>query len=310
MTPDRLRALLDEVRLGKTGLDEAIERLKTLPFEDLGFARVDHHRMLRTGHAEVIYAPGKTPSEIVAIARRLTAAGHPLLITRLDPAPAAVCVEDFPELDYDSRSRTALLRQAAPAAPAAQATAPAAPAAQATAPAPPAAQATAPAPPAAQATAPAPPAAQATAPAAPAAQATAPAPRLRGLILVVAAGTADLPVAEEACRTLEVLGQPFERLYDVGVAGLHRLLAEQQRLTSAAVLIVVAGMEGALPSVVAGLVDRPVIAVPTSTGYGAALSGLTALLGMLSSCAAGLTVVNIDNGFGAAVAAAQINRLE
>ena len=300
MTPDRLRALLDEVRLGKTGLDEAIERLKTLPFEDLGFARVDHHRMLRTGHAEVIYAPGKTPSEIVAIARRLTAAGHPLLITRLDPAPAAVCVEDFPELDYDSRSRTALLRQAAPAAPAAQATAPAAPAAQATAPAPPAAQATAPAPPAAQA----------TAPAAPAAQATAPAPRLRGLILVVAAGTADLPVAEEACRTLEVLGQPFERLYDVGVAGLHRLLAEQQRLTSAAVLIVVAGMEGALPSVVAGLVDRPVIAVPTSTGYGAALSGLTALLGMLSSCAAGLTVVNIDNGFGAAVAAAQINRLE
>ena len=270
MTPDRLRALLDEVRLGKTGLDEAIERLKTLPFEDLGFARVDHHRMLRTGHAEVIYAPGKTPSEIVAIARRLTAAGHPLLITRLDPAPAAVCVEDFPELDYDSRSRTALLRQAAPAAPAAQA----------------------------------------TAPAAPAAQATAPAPRLRGLILVVAAGTADLPVAEEACRTLEVLGQPFERLYDVGVAGLHRLLAEQQRLTSAAVLIVVAGMEGALPSVVAGLVDRPVIAVPTSTGYGAALSGLTALLGMLSSCAAGLTVVNIDNGFGAAVAAAQINRLE
>ena len=260
MTPDRLRALLDEVRLGKTGLDEAIERLKTLPFEDLGFARVDHHRMLRTGHAEVIYAPGKTPSEIVAIARRLTAAGHPLLITRLDPAPAAVCVEDFPELDYDSRSRTALLRQAAPAAPAAQA--------------------------------------------------TAPAPRLRGLILVVAAGTADLPVAEEACRTLEVLGQPFERLYDVGVAGLHRLLAEQQRLTSAAVLIVVAGMEGALPSVVAGLVDRPVIAVPTSTGYGAALSGLTALLGMLSSCAAGLTVVNIDNGFGAAVAAAQINRLE
>ena len=280
MTPDRLRALLDEVRLGKTGLDEAIERLKTLPFEDLGFARVDHHRMLRTGHAEVIYAPGKTPSEIVAIARRLTAAGHPLLITRLDPAPAAVCVEDFPELDYDSRSRTALLRQAAPA------------------------------PPAAQATAPAPPAAQATAPAAPAAQATAPAPRLRGLILVVAAGTADLPVAEEACRTLEVLGQPFERLYDVGVAGLHRLLAEQQRLTSAAVLIVVAGMEGALPSVVAGLVDRPVIAVPTSTGYGAALSGLTALLGMLSSCAAGLTVVNIDNGFGAAVAAAQINRLE
>ncbi len=280
MTPDRLRALLDEVRLGKTGLDEAIERLKTLPFEDLGFARVDHHRMLRTGHAEVIYAPGKTPSEIVAIARRLTAAGHPLLITRLDPAPAAVCVEAFSDLDYDPRSRTALLRQAALAAPAAQATALAAPAAQATAPAP------------------------------PAAQATAPAPRLRGLILVVAAGTADLAVAEEACRTLEVLGQPFERLYDVGVAGLHRLLAEQQRLTSAAVLIVVAGMEGALPSVVAGLVDRPVIAVPTSTGYGAALSGLTALLGMLSSCAAGLTVVNIDNGFGAAVAAAQINRLE
>ncbi len=250
MSPDRLRQLLDDVRTGRVSLDDALGRLKALPFEDLGFARVDHHRALRTGHAEVIYGPGKTPEEIVAIARRIAASGDTLLITRLEVAAAANCAALLPDFDYDSRSRTARIGPALPVGPA------------------------------------------------------------RGRILVVAAGTSDLPVAEEACRTLETLGHPFDRLYDVGVAGLHRLLAEHSRLAAAAVVIVIAGMEGALPSVVAGLVDRPVIAVPTSTGYGAALHGLTALLAMLSSCAAGFTVVNIDNGFGAAVAAARINRLE
>jgi pyridinium-3,5-biscarboxylic acid mononucleotide synthase len=248
MTRDVLRDLLARVAAGEIPADDALERLKHLPFEDLGFARIDHHRALRVGFPEVIFGQGKTAEQVAAIAERLRAGGTNVLVTRL-PADVAAEVRDrLPGLSYDPLSRTAVLTVNAPVVEA------------------------------------------------------------RGTVLVVAAGTTDLPVAEEAVRTLEAFGHPVDRLYDVGVSGLHRLLASKEQIVSASVLIVVAGMEGALPSVVAGLVDRPVIAVPTSVGYGAAFGGLSALLGMLNSCAAGLTVVNIDNGFGAAVAAAVINR--
>jgi pyridinium-3,5-biscarboxylic acid mononucleotide synthase len=248
MTRDVLRDLLARVAAGEIPADDALERLKHLPFEDLGFARVDHHRALRVGFPEVIFGQGKTAEQVAAIAERLCAGGANVLVTRLPSDVAAEVRDRLPALSYDPLSRTAILTVKAPVVEA------------------------------------------------------------RGTVLVVAAGTTDLPVAEEAVRTLEAFGHPVDRLYDVGVSGLHRLLASKQQIVSASVLIVVAGMEGALPSVVAGLVDRPVIAVPTSVGYGAAFGGLSALLGMLNSCAAGLTVVNIDNGFGAAVAAAVINR--
>jgi NCAIR mutase (PurE)-related protein len=248
MTADDLRDLLARVSRGELSSDAALERMKHLPFEDLGFARVDHHRGLRVGFPEVIFGQGKTADQIASIAERLSAAGQNVLVTRLAADVAAAVGTRMPALLYDPVSRTATLTVRPPVVAA------------------------------------------------------------RGTVLVIAAGTTDLPVAEEAVRTLEAFGHPVDRLYDVGVSGLHRLLASKQQIVSAAVLIVVAGMEGALPSVVAGLVDRPVIGVPTSVGYGAAFGGLSALLGMLNSCAAGLTVVNIDNGFGAAVAAALINR--
>jgi NCAIR mutase (PurE)-related protein len=248
MTPDRLRAILQRVAAGEVDADAAFESIKCLPFEDLGFAKVDHHRAMRVGVPEVIYAPGKTPQQIIGVARALREAGQSVLITRLNAAAAEVVTAALPDLTYAATARIAWWRDGAPT------------------------------------------------------------PRGRGTILVVAAGTADLPVAEEAALTAELLGNPVERLVDVGVAGLHRLLAQHERLRDAGVLIVVAGMEGALPSVVGGLVDRPLIAVPTSIGYGASYGGLAALLAMLNSCAAGITVVNIDNGFGAAVAAHLINR--
>lgn len=248
MTPERLRRILDQVASGEIDTAAAFEQVKRLPFEDLGFAKVDHHRALRSGLPEVVLGSGKTAEQIIAIARRLRDNGESVLITRLSAEVAAAVTTALPELTWVADARLAF-RRGETAAPAG-----------------------------------------------------------RGIILIVAAGTSDLPVAEEAALTAELMGQRVERVYDVGVAGIHRLFAHHERLRAASVLVVVAGMEGALPSVVGGLVDKPLIAVPTSIGYGASFGGLAALLAMLNSCAAGVTVVNIDNGFGAGVAAALINR--
>jgi pyridinium-3,5-biscarboxylic acid mononucleotide synthase len=248
MTPDHLRRILEQVARGELDAAAAFERVKQLPFEDLGFAKVDHHRALRNGLPEVVLGTGKTAEQIIAIARRLREGGQSVLITRLPAEVAAAVTAALPELTWVADARLAFRRGEAVE------------------------------------------------------------PAGRGTILVVAAGTADLPVAEEAAQTAELMGQEVERVYDVGVAGIHRLFAHHERLQAASVLVVVAGMEGALPSVVGGLVDKPLIAVPTSIGYGASFGGLAALLAMLNSCAAGVTVVNIDNGFGAGVAAALINR--
>ncbi|HEU0015259.1 MAG TPA: nickel pincer cofactor biosynthesis protein LarB [Longimicrobium sp.] len=250
MTPERLRALLAEVAGGAVTVDEAERRLAWMPVEDLGFARVDHHRALRQGFPEVVFGEGKTPEHLVAIAERVAARGDGFLATRVPPAAVAPLRAALPGVEISELGRTAYL---APARPAER--------------------------------------------------------RTRGTVLVVTAGTSDLPVAEEAAVTARAFGNPVERLSDVGVAGIHRVLAARDALSGAAVVIVVAGMEGALPSVVGGLVSVPVIAVPTSVGYGAAFGGLAALLGMLNSCASGVTVVNIDNGFGAAAAASRINLL-
>jgi pyridinium-3,5-biscarboxylic acid mononucleotide synthase len=248
MNPERLRELLRGVSAGHISPEAALETLKGLPFEDLGFAKVDHHRSLRTGLPEVIFGSGKTVEQIVEIARSLNDGAHNVLITRIDAEKAAVLQSAFPTAVYSAAARLATIMHT-------------------------------------------------------------PANIVgRGTILVVAAGTSDLPVAEEAAITAELMGNAVERITDVGVSGIHRLFAHAETLRAATVLIVVAGMEGALPSVVAGLVDRPVIAVPTSVGYGASFGGLAALLAMLNSCAAGVTVVNIDNGFGAGVAAGLMNR--
>ncbi len=243
----RLHELLSQVRDGKLDIERALETLRTLPFEDLGFARIDHHRALRKGFPEVIFGQGKT-AHLSEIAQRIVTNGQHALITRLDEAKAQDVRAALPTLRYYPDACIGALG-----------------------------------------TPPVPPADQ-------------------GTILIVAAGTADLPVAEEAAVTAELLANKVDRLYDVGVAGLHRLLSSVETLYAASVLIVVAGMEGALPSVIGGLVDRPVIAVPTSIGYGASFNGLAALLAMLNSCATGVTVVNIDNGFGAAAAATLMNR--
>ena len=248
MTPERLREILDAVARGALDRDAALEAIRRLPFEDLGFAKVDHHRALRNGAPEAIFGPGKTPAQIIAIAAALRASGQSVLVTRLEPGAAAQVTAALPELTYEPGARIAYWRRPDLAAGG------------------------------------------------------------RGTIVVAAAGTADLPVAEEAALTAELMGNAVDRVYDVGVAGIHRLFAHHERLRQASVLVVVAGMEGALPSVVGGLVDRPLVAVPTSIGYGASFGGLAALLAMLNSCAAGVTVVNIDNGFGAGVAASLINR--
>jgi pyridinium-3,5-biscarboxylic acid mononucleotide synthase len=252
MNRSQLKALLDEVREGRLAPEAAQDRifqvLSQRPFEDLGFARVDHHRVTRQGYPEVVFGPGKTPGQIAAIAERIVAAGSNLLVTRTTAEAAAAVAVVLPDAAFDELSRTITLRRA-------------------------------------------------------------PAPLGKGRLLVAAAGTADLPVAEEAAISAEFMGNEVDRLYDVGVAGLHRLLAEHDRLSRARVIIVVAGMEGALPSVVGGLVDVPVVAVPTSVGYGASFGGITALLAMLNSCASGVSVVNIDNGFGAAAFASAVNHL-
>lgn len=247
-----LRALLEAVQADALTPEAAQDRLlqfvRQAPFEDLGFARVDHHRPARQGFPEVIFGQGKTPEQIAGIGARIVAAGHSLLVTRTTEEAYRTLTVQVPDARFHPVART-ITRPAGDTV------------------------------------------------------------RGRGTILVAAAGTADVPVAEEAAVSAEIMGNCVDRLYDVGVSGLHRLLAEQARLYAAHVVIVVAGMEGALPSVVGGLVDVPVIAVPTSVGYGASFGGVTALLAMLNSCASGVSVVNIDNGFGAAAVASAINHL-
>jgi len=243
-----LEQLLEEVRTGRLPVAEALARLRVLPFENLGFARVDHHRQLRQGFPEVVFAAGKSLSQIRGILMALQPQTDNILVTRLVPEKAAALLPEFPEGRYHPDSQVLTLSRGEIA------------------------------------------------------------DRGRGVIVVVSAGTSDIPVAEEALLTAEIMGHRVEALYDVGVAGLHRLLAHQELLSQATCFIVVAGMDGALPSVVGGLVDRPVIAVPTSVGYGASFGGLAALLTMLNSCATGVAVVNIDNGFGAGYLAALVNR--
>jgi len=248
----QLQDLLEQVARGELDVDAARERLldafRARPYEDLGFARVDHHRAARQGFPEVILGLGKTPAQIAAIATEIVSRGSTLLITRATEAAFEAVRVVVPEVTYYADAAIIALRQRDVT-------------------------------------------------------------KGKGTIVVAAAGTSDLQVAEEAARTAELMGNDVARLFDVGVAGLHRLLAERLLLQSARVIIVVAGMEGALPSVVSGLVSVPVIAVPTSVGYGASFGGIAALLGMLNSCASGVTVVNIDNGFGAAAVASLINHL-
>jgi hypothetical protein len=252
MTVLELRHLLDQVRTGTldpaSASDRILAALRAAPFEDLGFARIDHHRELRQGFPEVILGVGKTPAQIAAIAERIVARGHTLLVTRAQPDAYDTIRALLPNATYHADARAITLPQGE-------------------------------------------------------------IPRGRGTILIACAGTSDVPIAEEAAVTAELMGNDIDRLYDVGVAGIHRLLSEQSRLERARVVIVAAGMEGALPSVVGGLVSVPVIAIPTSVGYGASFGGIAALLGMLNSCASGVSVVNIDNGFGAGCIASLINHL-
>ena len=249
MNEKQIAKLFEDVKGGKLDVNEAVRRLRHMPFEDIGFAKIDHHRAMRCGFPEVIYCPGKTQAQVAAIFEKLAKTGHNVIATRAEEAVFKYVKKAMrlKGLRYERAARMIVLEQKPIASPV-------------------------------------------------------------GDIVIVTAGTADIPVAEEACVTAHMLGQHVELICDVGVAGLHRLLGHVERLRRANVLIVVAGMEGALASVVGGLVDCPVIAVPTSVGYGASFEGLAALLTMLNSCASGITVVNIDNGFGAAYAAAAINR--
>jgi NCAIR mutase (PurE)-related protein len=245
---DSLKKLLKDIKKGKISVDNALERLRHLPFEDIGLACIDHHRGLRRGLSEVIFGEGKEAEDIIAIMDRMIKQDENILITRLSPDKAKKLKKRFPECLYYEKARIMTLM---------------------------------------------------------------PKPvkiSAKGTILVISAGTSDIPVAEEAAITARFMGNEVETIYDIGVSGLHRVLAHREILGKAAVIIAVAGMEGALPSVVAGLVSCPVIAVPTSVGYGSSFGGITALLGMLNSCSSGVTVVNIDNGFGAAYAASVINR--
>ncbi len=248
MTREAIAKLLTQVRRGRVGVDEAMERLRDMPYENIGFARIDHHRPLRQGMPEVIFGRGKTPEQIEGLVRRMLRHGHNVLVTRTDATVFERVQRFAPQAEFHALSGAIGIRRER---------------------------------------------------------------KLRGggTILVVTAGTTDIPVAEEALVTADLMGNRVEPLYDVGVAGLHRLLGESKALKRARVVIVAAGMEGALPSVVGGLVAAPVIAVPTSVGYGASYRGLAALLGMMNSCAPNVAVVNIDNGFGAGYLASVINRL-
>ena len=249
MDQDYLRTLLEQVRAGALEIDQALHRLRHLPYEDLGFAKVDHHRALRHGMPEVVFGKGKTPEQVSAIVTTLLATSKNVLITRADAAVAERLRSEHEEnIEYFPASGAIRYWRDRSS-------------------------------------------------------------RGKGKIAVVCAGTSDIPVAEEAQVTAEVMGNEVDAVHDVGVAGIHRLMQNRERLTEARVVIVCAGMEGALPSVIGGLVSVPVIAVPTSVGYGASFHGLAALLGMLNSCASNVTVVNIDNGFGAGYAASLMNRL-
>ena len=249
MDSERLIELLEQVQRQEVTVADALARLRHLPFEDLGFAKIDHHRALRQGFPEVILGQGKEARDIAAIARAMRRRESNILITRLSEQKITQLRKFRTGLQFHSAARAATWVQK-------------------------------------------------------------PIKIVgKGTVLVISAGTSDIPVAEEAVLTAVMMGNRAERLFDVGVAGIHRILDNRARLAAAAVLIVVAGMEGALPSVVAGLIDKPVIAVPTSVGYGASFNGISALLGMLNACAAGVTVVNIDNGFGAGFAASLINRV-
>ena len=248
----QLQDLLERVARGEvdvaTARDRLMDSMRARPFEDLGFARVDHHRSIRQGFPEVVLGLGKTPAQIAAIAAEIASRGSTLLVTRASEAAYEAVRVVVPQATYYAAASIIALRQEDVT-------------------------------------------------------------KGKGTILIIAAGTSDLPIAEEAAWTAELMGNDVSRLYDVGVAGLHRLLGERTTIESARVIVVIAGMEGALPSVVAGLASVPVIAVPTSIGYGASFGGIAALLGMLNSCASGVSVVNIDNGFGAATVASLINHL-
>lgn len=248
MTEGALRELLQAFRRGEVTLEQVLARLRHLPYEDLGFAKLDHHRHLRQGFPEVVFGQGKTPEQIAEIVSRIVERSSVALVTRTNETAYAAVRRIAPEAIYHPQARMITIRRGDP-------------------------------------------------------------PEPYGLIAVVSAGTADIPVAEEAVVTAETLGNRVVRFYDVGVAGLHRLLSVYEHLAAARVIVCVAGMEGALPSVVGGLVSAPVIAVPTSVGYGIGQGGLAALLGMLNSCAANVVVVNIDNGFGAGFVASLINQL-
>jgi len=243
-----IRKLFEQVRQGKTSPDEAVNRLRHLPFEDLGFAKVDHHRALRNGMPEIILGEGKTAAQVAGIFARLAKHGGNVLATRTNEKQFAAVKKKVRGVEYRELARAIVLEKDSTR-------------------------------------------------------------YGKGIIAVVSAGTSDIPVAEEALATAEIMGNEVQQFYDVGVAGIHRLLANREALTKARVIIVCAGMEGALPSVVGGLVGVPVIAVPTSVGYGASFKGMAALLGMLNSCASNVSVVNIDNGFGAGYVASLINRL-
>ncbi|HTS35074.1 MAG TPA: nickel pincer cofactor biosynthesis protein LarB [Candidatus Solibacter sp.] len=248
MNAESIRKLFEQVRTGTITPDDAVARLRHMPFEDLGFAKVDHHRALRVGMPEVILGEGKTPAQVAGIFARLAKHGGNILATRCDARQFAAVKKKVRGAEYRELGRAIVLHRDQ-------------------------------------------------------------AKYGKGVIAVVSAGTSDIPVAEEAVATAELMGNEVQHFYDVGVAGIHRLLANREALTKARVVIVCAGMEGALPSVVGGLVGVPVIAVPTSVGYGASFKGMAALLGMLNSCASNVSVVNIDNGFGAGYVASLINRL-
>ncbi len=249
MNSDSIRKLFQQVKRGTLSPDEAVQHLRHMPFEDLGFANIDHHRSLRVGMAEVIFGPGKEPRQLAEIFAKLAEHGNNVLATRATQEQFRAVKRKLRKAEFHSLARCITLTQNETV-------------------------------------------------------------RGKGNIVVVSAGTSDIPVAEEALVTAQIMGNEVQHLYDVGVAGIHRLLARRDILTKARVLIVCAGMEGALPSVVGGLVGVPVIAVPTSVGYGASYKGIAALLGMLNSCASNVTVVNIDNGFGAGYVASIINRLD
>jgi NCAIR mutase (PurE)-related protein len=247
MNEERLRQLLAALAAGEVSVEEALERLRIMPFEDLGFAKVDHHRALRRGFPEVIYCQGKTPEQVAVICERLRQTADVVLGTRATREHFEAVVSRCPDAQYEELARCIRLGT--------------------------------------------------------------PSQTYAARVAVICAGTADMPVAEEARVTVEAMGCPADPIYDVGVAGLHRLLAHRERIEAATALVVAAGMEGALPSVVAGLFGKPLIAVPTSVGYGASLGGLAALLAMLNTCASGVAVVNIDNGFAAGYLASLIARL-